>query len=85
MSSFKKSQEVARYSPSCNTFNPRRETTQEEFSPYDERVDKEEERLNKELLEENAHLRSQLMQAGQTIDILKTDLAKRENEIIQIK
>jgi hypothetical protein len=42
-------------------------------------VDKEEERLNKELLEENGHLRSQLMQAGQTIDALKCDLSKRES------
>ena len=82
MSSFKKSHDrmdVGRYSPSCNTFNPRRETTQEEFSPYDERVDKEEERLNKELLEENGHLRTQLIQAGQTIEALKLDLAKRDS------
>jgi hypothetical protein len=48
-------------------------------------VDKEEERLNKELLEENGLLRAQLMHAGQTIDSLKAQLAKRENEITQIK
>lgn len=38
-----------------------------------------------ELLEENNLLRAQLVQAGQTIDSLKAQLSKRENEIIQIK
>lgn len=73
------------YSPSCSTFNPRREITQEEFSPYDERVEKEDDRLNKELLEENTLLKTQLLQSEKTVDTLKLELAKRDADIITVK
>lgn len=87
MSSCRKSQEnlSRQFSPPCRTFNPKRQATEQEFSPYDERADKEEERQYKELLEENSFLRAQLTQAGQSIDSLKMEAAKRENEIAQIK
>ncbi len=84
-SSHKRSTLINRYSPSCSTFNSRREITQEEFSPYDDRHDKEEERLNQELRDENLQLKTQLIQATQTMESLKFELSRREGELIQVR